>query len=177
MVFGTCVAAPTSRLKLPLLHPLPLGEGRGEGAFVAITAAEGTLTRPAAGLSQRERQFGQPFHLCGMMSAKQDCHPRLLLARAGDRRFTSATSDNADGFSGLQIAASARRQTIATARPTRDFPEMIRAEYIAGLHSRQRMRENFVQRHRDRTRSTNPIAHQEFHHANHDHRRQPPAAE
>ena len=37
--------------------PLPLGEGRGEGAFVALAAVEGTLTRPAAGLSQRERQF------------------------------------------------------------------------------------------------------------------------
>jgi len=36
--------------------PLPLGEGRGEGAFVERSAAEGTLTRPTAGLSQRERQ-------------------------------------------------------------------------------------------------------------------------
>ena len=35
--------------------PLPLGEGRGEDAFVVLTVAEGTLTRPAAGLSQRER--------------------------------------------------------------------------------------------------------------------------
>ena len=39
--------------------PLPLGEGRGEGAFVESSAAEGTLTRPAAGLSQRERQDRQ----------------------------------------------------------------------------------------------------------------------
>jgi len=39
--------------------PLPLGEGRGEGAFVESSAAEGTLTRPTAGLSQRERQDRQ----------------------------------------------------------------------------------------------------------------------
>ena len=43
------------------LLPLPLGEGRGEGAFVGSFAAEGTLTRPAAGLSQWERQFGESF--------------------------------------------------------------------------------------------------------------------
>jgi glycosyltransferase involved in cell wall biosynthesis len=53
-------------------HPLPLGEGRGEGAGNPRTY-HGTLTRPSAGLSQRERHDGHdlleqnrsiPRHVC-----------------------------------------------------------------------------------------------------------------
>jgi hypothetical protein len=42
--------------------PLPLGEGWGEGAGNLCTVRS-TLTRPAAGLSQRERRDGEaPAH-------------------------------------------------------------------------------------------------------------------
>ena len=53
------VAALEAAVTLPLPLPLPLGEGRGEGAE-NLRPAPGTLTRPTATLSQRERELDFP---------------------------------------------------------------------------------------------------------------------
>jgi len=70
---------PARALSPSLPPPLPRGEGRGEGAFVEHCAAEGTLTRPAAGLSQRERR-GRAR--CCWPPRRCSAHPRTVIAIA-----------------------------------------------------------------------------------------------